>query len=115
MVRKATKKKLSLPPTKEKLQEVNLGTEVQPRPIFLSDDLSNEELKQYVVLVGEYLDVFAWSYAKMSVLDLVVVMHSVSIHPGSKPIKQGKKRCHTEVMQKIKAEVQKLNDIGFIQ
>nr|GLL19873.1 uncharacterized protein LOC109175453 [Ipomoea trifida] len=43
----------------DELKEVDLGTPENPRPIFISTLLSNEDEKIYVKLLKEYIDVFA--------------------------------------------------------
>nr|GLL46618.1 uncharacterized protein LOC104648515 [Ipomoea trifida] len=49
----------------DELKEVDLGTLENPRPIFISILLSNEDEKIYVELLKEYIDVFAWTYKEM--------------------------------------------------
>nr|GMC49142.1 uncharacterized protein LOC109175453 [Ipomoea batatas] len=49
----------------DELKEVDLGTPENPRPIFISTLLSNEDEKIYVELLKEYIDVFAWTYKEM--------------------------------------------------
>ncbi|CAL8134883.1 unnamed protein product [Prunus armeniaca] len=53
----------------DKLEELNLGTGEDPRPIFVSTFLnpSEEELDHQLLL--EYKDVFAWTYKEMPGLD----------------------------------------------
>nr|GLL41887.1 uncharacterized protein LOC109150426 [Ipomoea trifida] len=49
----------------DELKEVDLGTPENPRPIFISTLLSNEDEEIYVTLLKEYIDVFAWTYKEM--------------------------------------------------
>ena len=44
------------------LKEVNLGTPEDIRPTFLSANLTTEEMQDYVKLLSEYRDIFAWTY-----------------------------------------------------
>nr|GMC71628.1 uncharacterized protein LOC109154689 [Ipomoea batatas] len=53
----------------DKLKEVDLGTPENPRPIFISTLLSDEDEEIYVELLKEYIDVFAWMYKEMPGLD----------------------------------------------
>uniref|UniRef100_A0A803MDQ2 Integrase catalytic domain-containing protein n=1 Tax=Chenopodium quinoa TaxID=63459 RepID=A0A803MDQ2_CHEQI len=55
--------------TVDDLKELNLGTTDEPRPIYVSAQLSPNEEKAYFDLLMEYKDVFAWSYKEMSGLD----------------------------------------------
>ncbi|XP_031098665.1 uncharacterized protein LOC116002606 [Ipomoea triloba] len=49
----------------DELKEVDLGTPENPRPIFISTLLFNEDEKIYVELLKEYIDVFTWTYKEM--------------------------------------------------
>ena len=44
------------------LKELNVRTEEDPCPIYVSTMLTPEEEKEYFKLLSEYRDVFAWSY-----------------------------------------------------
>lgn len=94
---------------------MDLGTVDNPRPVFLSASLSNEEILQYMDLLREFSDVFAWSYAEMPGLDPKIAMHRLNIQEGAKPVKQAQRRFHPNVMDQIEKEVQKLKDVGFIR
>ena len=47
------------PPTKDKVTQIYLGDEVNPKPIFISESLSSSEKEDLISLVREYIDVFA--------------------------------------------------------
>ena len=53
------------PPTEDKVLQVNMGDEINPKPIFISDSLSPQEKEDLILLVREYIDVFAWNYEDM--------------------------------------------------
>ncbi|KAL0371823.1 UNVERIFIED_CONTAM: hypothetical protein Scaly_0863900 [Sesamum calycinum] len=55
--------------TIDKLKEVNLGNIENPRPIYISASLTQEEKEPYIALLHEFKDVFAWSYKKIPGLD----------------------------------------------
>ncbi|KAL0305266.1 UNVERIFIED_CONTAM: Polyprotein P3 [Sesamum calycinum] len=61
--------------TIDELNEVNLGDIENPRPIYISVSLTQEEEGTYIALLHEFKDVFAWSYKKMPGLDQKVVVH----------------------------------------
>lgn len=44
-----------------------------------------------------------------------VAMHMQNIAEDVKPVKQGQRRTNPSIMDKIKKEVQKLTDAGFLQ
>ena len=75
------------PPTEDEVVQINMGDETNPKPIFVSQSLSQPEQEELVVLLHEYIDVFAWSYEDMPGLDPQVAMHRLNIKPETKPVK----------------------------
>ncbi|KAA0055545.1 uncharacterized protein E6C27_scaffold222G00180 [Cucumis melo var. makuwa] len=65
----------------DELKEVNLGTIEEPRPTFISIQLSDDDENEYVNLLKGYKNVFAWSYKEMSGIDPKVVVHRLAIKP----------------------------------
>ena len=76
------------PPTEDKVVQINLGDEANPKPIFISEGLSPYEKKDLISLVQEYIDVFAWNYEDMPGLDPRVAMHRLNNNTSVKPVKQ---------------------------
>ena len=103
------------PPTEDKVIQINLGDEANPKPIFISDGLSPSEKKDLISLVREYIDVFAWNYENMPGLDPQVAMHRLNINSDIKPVKQQQRRFRPEIMEAIQSEVRKLIDSDFIR
>ncbi|GLT26705.1 hypothetical protein SLA2020_017510 [Shorea laevis] len=100
--------------TTDELKQRNLGTEDDPKPIFLSASLSLEEEVRYVQLLTEYKDVFAWSYKEMPGLDPKVAVHCLAVKHGVRPVKQSQRRFRPDLIPQIEAEVDKLIEAGFI-
>jgi len=46
------------PPIEDKVTQVNLGDEANPKPIFISESLSSSEKEDLISIVQEYIDVF---------------------------------------------------------
>ena len=65
--------------TVDDLQEINLGTAEEPKPIFVSALLTLDELQGYKSLLQDYKDVFAWSYQDMPGLDPNVAVHRLAV------------------------------------
>ncbi|KAG9458313.1 hypothetical protein H6P81_002821 [Aristolochia fimbriata] len=101
--------------TIDQLKKVNLGTEDDPRPTFLSASLSVTEEIDYMSLLNEYKDVFAWSYTEMPGLDPTVAIHKLAIKSGVKPIKQSQRRFCPELVPENEKEVDKLLKADFIR
>ncbi|XXG68861.1 hypothetical protein AAC387_Pa06g1858 [Persea americana] len=101
-------------PTEDSIQKIDLGTPDNPRPVFISKNITDEELPEYVSFLREFVDCFAWSYAEMPGLDPKIVVHKLNLQENIKPVKQGQRRFRPDVMDKIEQEVQKLKNVGFI-
>ncbi|KAM1018797.1 hypothetical protein ACFX2C_040378 [Malus domestica] len=65
--------------TVDELREINLGTDDEPKPIFVSALLTPEELEDYKSLLQDYRDVFAWGYQDMPGLDTKVAIHRLAV------------------------------------
>ena len=66
----------------EKLEEVDLGTNLQkPRPIAISSKLSEDEKVELILLLKEFRDVFVWDYNEMLGLDPRLVVHTLNVDP----------------------------------
>ncbi|KAM1143975.1 hypothetical protein EV1_032479 [Malus domestica] len=60
-------------------------------------------------------EVFAWSYKDMPGISPDIICHHLSIDPKTKPVKQKRRSYNVERYDTIKAEVEKLKDIGFVR
>ncbi|KAM1164797.1 hypothetical protein ACFX2G_024745 [Malus domestica] len=67
--------------TVDDLKELNLGTNEEPKPIFVSALLSADEIEKYYQLLLEYKDVFAWTYKEMPGLDPIIAVHHLAVKP----------------------------------
>ena len=74
--------------TVDELKELNLGTDGEPRLIYVSSLLTLEEEIKYFKLLMEYKYVFSWTYKEMPGLDLTIAVHRLAINQGVRPIKQ---------------------------
>ena len=70
---------------------------------------------QLVALLKNYVDVFAWTYDEMLGLDLGLVVYSLNVGLGVKPVVQPAKVFHTNIEAQITQEVRKLLVTGFIK
>ena len=51
------------------MTQINLGDEANLKPIFISESLSSYEKEDLILLIREYIVVFAWNYEDMPELD----------------------------------------------
>ncbi|CAL2276893.1 unnamed protein product [Prunus armeniaca] len=82
----------SLPEVEDPLQEINLGTEEDPRPTFISALLKEPLKSELIALLQEFRDCFAWHYHEMPGLERELVEHKLPIKEGYLPVKQARRR-----------------------
>ena len=102
-------------PAKEELEVINVGTEQDKRELKIGTLITTEERCSLTSLLQEYMDVFTWSYADMPGLDIDIVVHRVPLIEGCKPIKQKLRRTRPDILLKVKAEIKKQWDAGFLE
>ncbi|XP_073264252.1 uncharacterized protein [Populus alba] len=102
-------------PGKEELETINVGNEKIKRELKIGTLITHEEKKELIALLRDYVDVFAWSYEDMPGLDMDIVVHRIPLVEGCKPIKQKLRRTHPEILIKVKAEIEKQWNAGFLE
>ncbi|KAI5388917.1 hypothetical protein KIW84_074538 [Lathyrus oleraceus] len=101
-------------PHLENLETVNLGSEDSVQLVKIGALLEESVKKGLISLLREYSDIFAWSYEDMSGPDTYIVQHFLPLKPECVPVKQKLRRTHPNMAVKIKEEVQKQIDAGFL-
>ena len=64
--------------------------------------------------MNEYVEIFAWSYEDMPGLDPDIVVHRLPTREDCPPVKQKARRMRPDMSEKIKAEVMKQFNAGFL-
>ena len=101
---------------KKELEEIKLGPELGfQKHVLISCQLTAQEKEQLVGLLKKYVDVFAWMYDEMLGMDPGLVVHSLNVDPGVKPVVQPAKVFHIDLEAQITQEVKKLLVGGFIK
>ncbi|KAM1090696.1 hypothetical protein ACFX15_017690 [Malus domestica] len=103
------------PQVKDPLEEINVGTIDDPRPLFISALLPHSMKVELCQLLNEFKDCFAWSYHEMSGLDRTLFEHELRIKVGYKTFRQPPRRFSIEVQLGIKDELVRLLKAGFIR
>jgi len=67
-----------------------------------------------VTLLQDYQDIFTWSYQDMPGLSSEIVQHKLPLNPECSPIKKKLRRMKPGMSLKIKEEVKKQFDAGFL-
>ncbi|KAI5390105.1 hypothetical protein KIW84_075434 [Lathyrus oleraceus] len=101
-------------PHLENLETVNLGSEDCIHEVKIGALLEESVKKGLIELLQEYVGVFAWSYEDMPGLDTDIVQHFLPLKPECVPVKQKLRRTHPDMAVKIKEEVRKQIDMGFL-
>ena len=64
--------------------------------------------------MNEYVEIFIWSYEDMSGLDTDIMVHRLPTKEDCPPIKQKVHWMRPDMSEKIKAEVMKQFNAGFL-
>ncbi|XP_012461287.1 uncharacterized protein LOC105781298 [Gossypium raimondii] len=102
-------------PHQESIKTVNLGSEEKKQEVKIETSISGNTKQNLIDLLYEYKDVFVWSYQDMPGLNEDVVVHRLPLKPECKPVQQKLRRMRPEMLLKIKEEVKKQYDAGFLQ
>ncbi|CAL9019127.1 unnamed protein product [Prunus brigantina] len=98
----------------EELETISLS-DVQDRQVRIGTSLSPSLRSEFISFLRANSEVFAWSYDDMPGISPDVISHKLSIYPSFKPVKQKRRSYDTERYEAMKAEVDKLQTIGFIR
>src|ERR1044072_3996257 len=101
-------------PHKEPLEAINLGSEEDKKEVNIGASLDSSVKGKLINLLKEYVDVVDWSYQDMPGLDTSIIEHHLPLKPECPPDKQRLRRVHPDMADKIKKEVQKQLDAGFL-
>ena len=94
---------------------VNLRTDDEKKEVKIGSSLDPSIKKEIVDLFKEYADIFAWSYQDMPGLSTEIVEHQLPMRSECKPVQQKLRRVKPEMLLKIKEEVKKQLDVGFLE
>ena len=68
-----------------------------------------------MALLAKFKEVFAWSYEDMPGIDTYILQHCIPTNPTIKLVKQKLRRMKLEWTLKIKEEVEKQYNVGFLR
>ena len=66
------------------LEEVNLGTTEDVRPVHITKEMTPNNKTTMITLLQEFRDVFAWSYEEMRGLDPQLYQHQIDLNKHAK-------------------------------
>ena len=92
-----------------------MGTEEDKREVRVGSTLQDTVKTRLIELLHEYDDVFAWSYQDMPELDTDIVTHKLPLKEECSAVKQKLRRTRPDMALKIREEVRKQFDTGFLE
>lgn len=95
-------------PSHEDVEDVNVGTEEDPRIVKLSSKFYVEAKDKYVNLLKQYSNLFAWSYDDLKFYDTSIIRHTIPLKENEKPFKQKIRRVNPLLLLLIEKEIKKL-------
>ena len=98
----------------EQVETINLGTDKEKKEVKIGTNLGADIRERLVKLLQEYVDVFAWSYQDMPSLDTNIVVHKLPLRADCPPVKQKLRRTRPDMALKIREEVKRQFDAGFL-
>jgi hypothetical protein len=93
---------------------LNIGTPESPKNVKIGAQCSDEEKMNFVELLGEFQDVFAWSYEDLHGFDPVLIQHSIPIKEGIKLVRKKQRPINPALEATIQKELEKLLKVGII-
>jgi hypothetical protein len=97
------------------LEKIDIGDGVIPQPTYVSAHLNTSQKQELIELLKAYTCYFAWNYTKMVGLSREIVEHRLPIKAGFRPYKQGAQNFKLEIIKRLKEELDRLLQAGFIQ
>ena len=102
-------------PNREETEVVNLTDEGEnEKPIKIGVKFPKDMKHELIALLKEFREIFAWSYQDMPGLDTEIVMHRIPVKLECPPVWQALRRMKSEIILKIKEEVEKQLKAGFL-
>ncbi|XP_038679469.1 uncharacterized protein LOC119980745, partial [Tripterygium wilfordii] len=114
MLRQVNQEEKIIQPHQEVTEVVNLGTEMEKKEVKVGAAFEGENKKKLIDLLHNYQDVFAWSYQDMPGLDTSIVVHKLPLILECTLVKQKLRRLKADMLLKIRDEVKKQFDAGFL-
>jgi hypothetical protein len=94
--------------------ECNIGTPKEPKFVKLSRSLTEGQRIEYIKLLKEFVDVFAWTYKDLKTYDTSVIEHKIPLKEEAKPFKQKLRQINPMLLPVMEKEVKKLLDAQII-
>jgi hypothetical protein len=97
------------------LEEIDIGDGITPRLTFVNKNMSLERKDAIIKLLINYIDCFTWNYREILGLSRELVEHRLPIKTSFRLYKQPARRFNPIIHDRVKEEVERLHNAGFIQ
>ena len=84
------------------------------KPVKIGVNFHKDVKVELIALLKEFKEIFAWSYQDMLGLDTEIVVHRIPVKPKCPPVQQALQRMKSEIILKIKEEVEKQLKASFL-
>lgn len=74
----------------EEVEKINLGSENNPREVFIGKKLTPKIRTALVNLLRKYKHVFSWSYDDLKAYREDLFQHEIPLKPDAKPFRKSK-------------------------
>ena len=101
-------------PHREETELVDLSTSSEKKEVKVGTGIIALIREELVALLKDYQNVFAWTYQDMPGLNYDIVQHKLPLNPECSLIKQKLRRMKPEMSLKIKEEVKRQFNVGFL-
>nr|XP_034909787.1 uncharacterized protein LOC118045297 [Populus alba] len=102
-------------PTKTFVRRLVEGCDQSKKELKIGTLITLKQTTELSALLHEYSDVFTWSYKDKPGLNTNIVVHKIPLEEGCKPVKQKLRRAHPDTWIKVKAELEKQWNAGFLE
>jgi hypothetical protein len=102
-------------PAAEERETINMGNDQSKKELKIGTLITPKQRVELIAILHDYTNVFAWSYKDMPGLNTNIVVHKIPLEEGCKPVKQKLRRAHPDTWIKVKAELEKQWNAGFLE
>jgi hypothetical protein len=93
---------------------LNIGTLESPKNVKIGAQCSDEEKSKFARLLGEFQDVFSWSYEDIRGFDPSLIQHAIPIKEDIQLVRKKQRHINPVLEENIRKELEKLLKDGII-
>jgi hypothetical protein len=88
--------------------QCNIGTKSEPKFVKLSRSLTKEQRSEYIGILREFADVFAWTYEDLKTYDTFVIENKIQLKEEENPFRQKLRQINPMLLPIMEREVKKM-------